>query len=67
MYYPKGQNIEKSTGIIKSINENNYLIKHKYYSEKGSSCGPLLNISNSKVMGVQLLKIKIKNGMLEHL
>ena len=52
LHYPKGQNIEKSTGIIKFINESTYYIKHKCDSKKGSSGGPLLNLLNFKVMGI---------------
>ena len=52
LHYPKSGNIKISHGVIKNINENNYNIGHLCVTFGGSSGGPLINLSNYKVIGV---------------
>ena len=51
VYYPYGQNIEYSPGVIKKIGNDNYYILN---SNKKIAFGcPTLNISNLKVIGIE--------------
>ena len=52
LHYPNGNIAEYSAGIIKYIGEDNYTIEHTCQSEDGSSGGPLLNLTNHKVIGI---------------
>ena len=52
LHYPKGIEIEKSDGIIKSINEDHYQMEHFCSSSPGSSGGPLFYLRNQKVIGI---------------
>ena len=54
LHYPNGPRIFFSSGVIKTISENNYRIEHLCQSEKGSSGGPLINLFNHKVMGIHI-------------
>ena len=51
IFYPSGKEVEYSTGIIKSISEDNN-IEHTCSSKPGSSGSPILNLNNNKVIGV---------------
>ena len=50
LHYPKGYEIKRADGLIKFIKESN--IEHYINSEKGSSGAPILNLKNSKVIGI---------------
>ena len=50
LHYPKGDNIEASFGLIKGINDKK--IQHSCWTEGGSSGAPILNLKNSKVVGI---------------
>ena len=52
LHYPNGNNVEYSTGKIKSIAIDNYEIEHFCESQEGSSGGPIINLANFKVIGV---------------
>ena len=55
IYYPLYENkkrAEYSIGTIKSIVEDNYTIFHLCPTQTGSSGGPIINVSNLKVIGV---------------
>ena len=52
LHYPQSGNIKISSGVIKSIHKDNYTICHLCVTFGGSSGGPLLNLSNYKVIGV---------------
>ena len=54
LHYPHGLKAECSTGIIKSLDENNQLIRHLCPTETGSSGSPILNLSNCKVIGIHI-------------
>ena len=51
LYYNKSESTY-SFGKIKSINEDNYTILHLCESTGGSSGGPLINLNNFKVIGI---------------
>ena len=59
LHYPKGGKVEYSVGTIKKINNNN--IEHLCASDEGSSGGPLMNLSNYKVIGIHKGGQKVKN------
>ena len=50
--YPHGQKVKYATGVIRNISEDNNTIEHLIYTEKGSSGGPLIFLSNHKVIGI---------------
>jgi V8-like Glu-specific endopeptidase len=52
LHYPHSEKVIYSIGVIKFIEDDNYTIRHFCYSEGGSSGGPLLNLSNFKVIGM---------------
>ena len=52
LHYPKGGDSEFSESTISEIEQNNYRIKHKASSEKGSSGGPILNYLNYKIIWI---------------
>ena len=52
LHYSKGNKLEYSIGLIKSINEDNYTIRHLCDSSDGSSGGPLINSINFQVIGI---------------
>ena len=52
IHYPLGQKVEFSNGIIKNIFEDHYTIAHLCSTKSGSSGGPLINMSNHKVIGI---------------
>ena len=60
IFYPAGKKVEYSTGIIKSISEDNN-IEHTCSSKFGASGCPILNLNNNKVIGVHKGASKIKN------
>ena len=52
IHYPNGKKMEYSPGTIKNIILDNYNIQHLCSSEYGSSGGPIINLSNYKIIGV---------------
>ena len=52
MHYPHGNITEYSTGILKTISEDNYNICHSCQSQPGSSGSSIINLINHKVLGV---------------
>ena len=50
--YPKGGVSKYSMGIIKSISDDNYTIKHLCRSNPGSSGCPIFNLKNNRVIGI---------------
>lgn len=52
LHYEEGKNMKYSIGIIKSISEDNFNIRHLCSTKVGSSGGPIINLFNYKVMGV---------------
>ena len=43
LHYPKGKKMEYSLGLIKSVYENNYTLRHSCDSNTGSSGAPIIN------------------------
>ena len=52
LHYPKGEEVSKSEGTIKSISVDNYNLEHYCDSSSGSSGGPIFNSYNYKVIGI---------------
>ena len=52
LHYPKGYDSEFSLSEIINIDPDNFRIRHKCSSEKGSSGGSLINSLNFKVIGI---------------
>ena len=53
LHYPGSKNAAISFGILKSINEKmNYNFSHVCSTQNGSSGAPILNLSNSKIIGI---------------
>lgn len=52
IHYPKGNNVEYSTGKIKNISLDNYTLQHFCESDIGSSGSPIINLNNFKVLGI---------------
>ena len=53
LHYPRSKNVAVSYGILKNINkENSYNFEHLCSTDFGSSGAPILNLSNSKIIGV---------------
>lgn len=52
LHYPNSKNVSVSYGVINEIEDNKYNFGHLYSTEKGSSGGPILNLSNSKLLGI---------------
>ena len=52
LYYPNCEKVAYSIGVIKCIEDDNYKFNHLCHSEGSSSGGPLLNLSNFKVIGI---------------
>ena len=52
LHYPKGVRMEYSNGLIKSINEDHYTIRHLCPSSGGSSGSPIINAINFQVIGI---------------
>ena len=53
LHYPCSKNVAVSYGILKNINkENSYNFEHLCSTDFGSSGAPILNLSNSKIIGV---------------
>jgi len=53
LHYPGSKNVAVSYGILKNINkENSYYFEHLCSTDFGSSGAPILNLSNSKIIGV---------------
>ena len=64
LHYPKGTEINKSSGLIRRINDDNYTIEHVCDSSSGSSGGPIFNLKDLKVLGVHKGAAKEgKNGI----
>jgi len=59
LHYPGNNNIEVSYGIIKE-RENEYDFNHICDAGKYSSGGPILNLSNNKLIGMHKGEIEIK-------
>ena len=51
LHYPNGDKIETSLGVLKNISEK-YDIIHFCETRAGSSGGPILNLTNYKVIGI---------------
>ena len=58
LQYPKGLKASLSLGIIKNINKKN--IEHFCSTDLGSSGGPILSLSNYKIIGIHKRKTKYK-------
>lgn len=52
LYYNNDLKVEYSVGEIKSIGEDNYSINYLCETHKGSSGGPIMNLNNYKVIGI---------------
>ena len=52
LHYPKGKKMEYSLGLIKSVYENNYTLRHSCDSNTGSSGAPIINTINFQVIGI---------------
>ena len=52
LHYPNSKNVSVSYGVINEIEDNKYSFGHLCSTEKGSSGGPILNLSNSKLLGI---------------
>ena len=52
LHYPKGNKMEYSIGLIKSVHENNYTLRHTCDSNFGSSGAPIINAINFQVIGI---------------
>ena len=52
IHYEKGKEVKYSLGTIKNIGTNNYTIRHFCTTQEGSSGSPILNLLNSRVLGV---------------
>jgi len=53
LHYPGSKNAAVSYGILKNINkENSYYFEHLCSTDFGSSGAPILNLKNSKIIGV---------------
>lgn len=52
IHYEKGKKTKFSNGLIKSIEEDNYIIRHICQTEHGSSGSPIINLNNYKVIGI---------------
>jgi ubiquitin-conjugating enzyme E2 D/E len=52
LHYPNSINVSVSYGVIKEIEDNKYNFGHLCSTEKGSSGGPILNLANSKLLGI---------------
>ena len=53
LHYPGSKNVATSYGILKNINkENSFNFEHLCSTDFGSSGAPILNLSNSKIIGV---------------
>ena len=50
--YPHGGNVKYAYGKIKLIEDNNYTIRHLCRSNPGSSGGPIMNLENTRVIGI---------------
>ena len=53
IHYENGEKVKYSLGTIKNISENNHNIVHSCATETGSSGGPIINLLNSNVIGIQ--------------
>ena len=54
LHYPKGVQIEISTGIIKLIKEDNKTIYHTCDTTNGSSGSPIINRDNLQIIGIHV-------------
>ena len=52
LHYPNSKNVSVSYGVINEIEDNKYNFGHLCSTDKGSSGGPILNLSNSKLLGI---------------
>ena len=52
IHYEKGEKTKFSNGLIKSIEEDNYIIRHICQTEHGSSGSPIINLNTYKVIGI---------------
>lgn len=59
--YPNSDEAIFSVGVIKCVEDDNYTLNHLCCSELGSSGGPLLNLSNFKVIGIHKGEKKTEN------
>ena len=50
--YPHGQKVKYSLGVIQNIYEDNYTIEHLCSTATGSSGGPIIYLTNHKVIGI---------------
>ena len=64
LHYENGKVVKYSIGIIKSISEDNYTIKHLCTTNIGSSGGPIINLTNFKVIGIHKGSKKFNLGTL---
>ena len=62
LHYPNTKNaaVSYGNGLVNDMNK--YDIQHKYYTLPGSSGGPILNLSNNKVIGIHKGCIQKKDG-----
>ena len=53
LHYPASKNVAVSYGTLKNINnDKNYDFNHLWSTDNGSSGGPILNLSNCKIIGI---------------
>ena len=52
LHYPKGVEMETSSGVILNITEDNKTIKHLCNTSGGSSGSPIINKTNFQVVGI---------------
>ena len=62
LHYPKGVEVQKSDGKIKSINKNNYTIEHYCNIDSGSLGGPIILSNSNKVIGMNIGRTKEENN-----
>ena len=62
LHYPQSEEVSVSYGVIKEVNSQNYYeFNHLCFVDTGSSGGPILNLSNNKVIGMHKATEKGKN------
>ena len=62
LHYPQSEEIFVSYGIIKKVEKKIFCdFDHLCSTERGSSGGPILNLSNNKIIGIHKAAIKNDN------
>ena len=61
IHCPGSKNVHVSYGILNEKEENNYYFHHLCSTEKGSSGAPILNLSESKLIGIHKATNKEEN------